>query len=290
MAMFASFVDLLGAAKKPRMRRMIQSVALLSGVMVASPAQSAVCSLTGSTIYPQSGTCAEAYAGVSSGGIGFEGTPIPPNYAFSPAGGSAAAIAAGNGADATATAVADMGLLRLTASSSDLGGGSGSFAHARAAAAFVDSGTVSMPGGVYGELVHAFVTVFIEGSHSLYAGFGPDVPHLNIGSIYNVDYPSGVYAFDAHIGDFVTVSLGMQIFADASPANPLQFAAYGNTIHLFFDFAEAGVYYDSVSGHDYGSAAIAPPPVPLPAAFPLFAAGLGALGVAGWRKRRNAAA
>ena len=120
--------------------------------------------------------------------------------------------------------------------------------------------------------------------------FGPDVPHLNVNNIYNVDYPSEVYEFDTYIGAIVTVSLGMQIFADASPANPLQFAAYGNTIHLFFDFAEPGAYYNSVSGHDYGSAAIAPPPVPLPAAFPLLAAGLGALGFSGWRKRRNAAA
>ena len=290
MNMLACFVDILGAVKKPKMRRMIQSFVLLSGVMIANPAQAVVCSLTGGTIFPQSGTCAEVSAGVFSSGVGFEGTPIPPNYAFSPAGGSAAAIASGNGVDASATAIAEMGLLRLTANSSALGGVSGSFARARAAAAFSDSGTIAMPGGIYGQVVHAFVTVFIEGSHSLIAGFGPDVPHLNIGNIYNVDYPNGVYAFDAHIGDFVTVSLGMQIFADASPANPLQFAAYGNTIHLFFDFAEPGAYYNSVSGHDYSSAAIAPPPVPLPAAFPLFAAGLSALGFAGWRKRRNTAA
>jgi hypothetical protein len=32
-----------------------------------------------------------------------------------------------------------------------------------------------------------------------------------------------------------------------------------------------------------------PPPVPLPAAFPLFASGLGALGLLGWRKKRKAA-
>jgi hypothetical protein len=289
-ASFASFVNLLGTVKRSQMRRMIQSLVLLSGVTLANPAQAVVCGLTGGSIFPQSGTCAEVYAGVFSSGVGFEGTSIPPNYGFSPTGGSAATIAGGNGVDANATAIADMGLLRLTANASTLGGVSGSFARARAAAAFSDNGTIAMPGGIYGQLVHAFVTVFIEGSHSLIAGFGPDVPHLNVGNIYNVDYPNGVYAFDAQIGDFLTVSLGMQIYADASPANPLQFAAYGNTIHLFFDFVEPGAYYNSVSGHDYSSAAITPPAVPLPAAFPLFAVGLGALGFAGWRKWRNTAA
>jgi hypothetical protein len=288
--MIRSALSLLAIVKTSQIRWWIQSIVLLCSITIANPAQAVVCSLTGATIYPQTGTCAEVYAGVFSGGIGSEGTPIPPNYAYSPTGGSAAAIATGTGVDASATAFADLGILRLTANSSDFGGGSGSFTRARAAAAFADSGIVSLHGGVFGELVHAIVTVFIEGDHSLVAGFGPDVPHLNVGNIYNVDNPNGAYAFDTHIGDIVTLSLGMQIFADASPGNPLQFAAYGNTIHLFFDFLEPGAYYNSVSGHDYSSGALTPSPVPLPAALPLFAAGLSAMGVVGWRRKRKAVA
>jgi hypothetical protein len=45
------------------------------------------------------------------------------------------------------------------------------------------------------------------------------------------------------------------------------------------------------SGHNYSSAAIGPSTTPIPAALPLFASGLGALGLLGWRrKRKNVAA
>jgi uncharacterized repeat protein (TIGR01451 family) len=213
-----------------------------------------VCGLTGGSIFPSSGTCAEVSAKVLTSTGGTEGNPIPPNYGFSPGSGTANAIAADTDGDAAATAIAQLGLLRLTAQSTVGTPDPGTAALARATAAFADSGTITLPGGTAGDLVHAVVTVNIQGAHNNGVS-GIFDAHLNVGSIYNVDFPNGVYRFDAHIGDIIPISLGLSIFADASYLNPFSLADYGNSAHLFIDFQEPGVYFNSVSGHDYSSTA-----------------------------------
>jgi hypothetical protein len=235
-----------------------------------------------------SGTCAEVSTQVNDGTVGSAGTPIPPNYGYSPTSGTVSVIGGGTGLDASASVTAEIGTLHLFATSSDLGSNPSSFASAHAIAAFADTGTVTLPGVASGTTVHAIVTVAIDGSHTSNAGFGPDTPHLNVGLI-NVDYPNGTYFFDTTVGALISLSLGLEIYADSSTSSTINTADYSNTAHLFFDFTEAGAFFSADSGHNYSSAA-APSAVPLPAALPLFATGLGALGLLGWRRKRKAAA
>lgn len=269
----------------------IAGLALALGLLSSFPAYAVVCGLTGGSIFPNpSGTCAEVSAQVNDGTIGSAGTPIPPNYGYSPASGTVSVIAGGTGLDASASVTAEIGTLHLFATSSDLGSNASSFAGARASAAFADTGTVTLPGAAFGTTVHAIVTVAIDGSHTSNAGFGPDSPHLNVGSYYNVDYPTGTYDFITTVGALIPLSLGLQIYADSSFYSKINTADYSNTAHLFFDFTEAGAFFSADSGHNYSSAAIGPSTTPVPAALPLFATGLGALGLLGWRRKRKNAA
>jgi hypothetical protein len=270
----------------------IAGLALALGWLSSFPAYAAVCGLTGGSIFPNpSGTCAEVSALVNDGTFGSAGTPIPFNYGYSPASGTVSVvIAGGTGLDASASVTAEIGTLHLFATSSDLGSNSSSFASARASAAFADTGTVALPGAVFGTAVHAIVTVAIDGSHSSNAGFGPDIPHLNVGNFINVDGPNGTYFFDTTVGAVIPLSLGLEIFADSSIFSTINTADYSNTAQLFFDFTEAGAFFSADSGHNYSSAAIGPSTTPIPAALPLFATGLGALGLLGWRRKRKNAA
>jgi hypothetical protein len=84
--------------------------------------------------------------------------------------------------------------------------------------------------------------------------------------------------------------LGLEIYADSSIFSTINTADYSNTAQLFFDFTEAGAFFSADSGHNYSSAAIGPSTTPIPAALPLFATGLGALGLLGWRRKKKAAA
>lgn len=143
---------------------------------------------------------------VNDGTIGSAGTPIPPNYGYSPASGTVSVIAGGTGLDASASVTAEIGTLHLFATSSDLGSNASSFASARASAAFADTGTVTLPGAALGTSVQAIVTVAIDGSHTLNAGFGPDFPHLNVGSFINADFPSGTYFFNTTVGAVIPLS------------------------------------------------------------------------------------
>jgi len=230
---------------------------LFFGLVASFPTQAAVCGLTGGSIFPNSGTCAEVSAKVLTATGGFEGNPIPPNYGYSPGSGTANAIAGDTGGDATATAIAQLGLLRLTAQSSVGTPDPHTVALARATAAFADTGKITLSGGTLGDLVHAFVTVDIQGTHNNGVSGIMDA-HLNVGNIYSVNFPNGVYQFNAHIGDIIPISLGLSIFADASYLNPFSVANYGNSAHFYFDFQEPGVYFNSVSGHDYSLAAAVP--------------------------------
>jgi len=230
---------------------------LFFGLLASFPAQAVVCGITGGSIFPYSGTCAEVRAQASDGFGGYEGNPIPPNYGYSPGSGTANVIAGYGAGDASATASAQLGLLRLTAQATYGSTDPNASAFAEATAAFADAGEIALPGGTIGDLVHAFVTVDIQGTNSG-GSLGIIDSHLNVGNIYNVDFPNGVYQFDAHIGDNVYVTLGFTIYAGASVLFPFSVADYGNSAHFYFDFQEPGVYFNSVSGHDYSSAAAVP--------------------------------
>jgi hypothetical protein len=78
--------------------------------------------------------------------------------------------------------------------------------------------------------------------------------------------------------------------ADLFSVTPSQTADASNTGHLFFDVLTPGASLTFLSGHDYSSSLAEPLATPLPAALPLFATGLGALGLLGWRRKKKAAA
>ncbi len=65
----------------------------------------------------------------------------------------------------------------------------------------------------------------------------------------------------------------------ATTQNNCTGSSYGLLLDVIHGFPETAV--TGITG------ALAPAPVPLPAALPLFIAGLGALGFSGWRKRRS---
>jgi len=271
----------------------IAGLALAFGSLSSFPAYAVVCSLTGQSILNSgpSGTCAEVSAAVNDGVFGTtQGNPIPFNYSFSPTSGTVTVLNAGKSLDASATVTAEVGALHLFATSSDSNSNPNSFAHANATAAFADTGTVMLPGVAVGTPIQAMVTVTIEGSHTPNtAGFGPDVPHLNVGN-FGVDNPSGTYFINTTVGALLSLSLGLEIFADSSIFSPNNTADYSNTALLFIDFAEAGAFFSADSGHNYSSAAIGASATPVPAALPLFASSLGALGLLGWRRKKKAQA
>ena len=89
----------------------------------------------------------------------------------------------------------------------------------------------------------------------------------------------------AQSGDSVEISAynGASLLASLTfTVNGLaDFSSYGNITRLFFDDSSSafGVGYSTFT-YDAGEAA-----VPVPAALPLLAAGIGALGIAGYRRR-----
>jgi hypothetical protein len=67
----------------------------------------------------------------------------------------------------------------------------------------------------------------------------------------------------------------------------------GDSVNMFYwdsDFSYAVIVNNEGAIQGGGTFTLAPSSVPLPAALPLFASGLGALGLLGWRKKRKAAA
>ena len=72
-----------------------------------------------------------------------------------------------------------------------------------------------------------------------------------------------------------------------------KFSDPNNTIYFFIDDLESLFYYPNSpeAGTGYiDSISVTVNQTPLPAALPLFATGLGALGLLGWRRKRKQAA
>jgi hypothetical protein len=84
------------------------------------------------------------------------------------------------------------------------------------------------------------------------------------------------------LGDSIEYSIVFEIFAyqdNAATVSPA-FADYSHTLNYYL------TNFSSNSGYDYSPVTA----TPLPAAFPLFASGLGALGLLGWRRKRKTSA
>jgi hypothetical protein len=256
--------------------------------IVPGLAISATCLAYAPTTFPDMGTCVSVSAFTVDGGVVTIGSPSPPTGGSTPGPSATSALAGGAGLEARASASADAGLLRLTATTSDYSGSDGSSASARAAAGFADLGEIVLPGAKAGDLVHGTVKVAISGASIGNAGIGPARSHLNVawlnssggfgGSLFSAEPPvGGTFDFTSRVGYSLFVSLGLEVFADATPFFPSAAADYGHTTRLFIDFATPGAFVDAVSGHDYRSSPVAPSAVPLPASFLLLLAGLGAL-------------
>lgn len=281
---------------------------LILGLLANRPAQADIC-IAGLMNSISSGVCAEVSARVDNPTGQQVGEVIPPNTAASPVPVTVSTIASGGSSgQATATVSASVGVLKLS-TEANIGNGPLNAANAQATAAFTDIGTVDkLPGtsGNFGDPVHAIVTVSINGTTTGTAGFGPEGTFLaiyNIKSlsdptaisppIVNLDPPfggsvAGTYGFDTTIGAPLSLTVYMSIFAAAGGASGPIFSSadYSHTAALFFDFGTSGFFFNSVSGHNYSSAATAPLETPIPGTLPLMASTIaGAWLIA--RRRRN---
>jgi hypothetical protein len=116
-------------------------------------------------------------------------------------------------------------------------------------------------------------------------------PILNTGVGVDSTGPSASFSDDLLLqpGDYLflwTMSATARSVADVISVLPSQTADASNTGRLFFDVLTPGDSLTFLSGHDYSSS-VAVSATPLPAALPLFATGLGALGLLGWRRKRR---
>ena len=103
----------------------------------------------------------------------------------------------------------------------------------------------------------------------------------------NVTYGGGV-DFNGFVFDFsgAPTILGVSVNAPGSNFNPVSLSFTGNSVT--FDLQNLTVFSSSVLVLDFTLADTVV--TPLPAALPLFATGLGALGLLGWRRKRKGAA
>ncbi len=112
--------------------------------------------------------------------------------------------------------------------------------------------------------------------------------------IYNFATSANVYSAFAQDGSFnrsdvisitegvvYEVAVEVQVFANKFPSAPLSGTA---SVDPYFQFP---VGYDLIISSGVGNAPVST--TPLPAALPLFAGGLGALGLLSWRRKRKAA-
>lgn len=159
--------------------------------------------------------------------------------------------------------------------------------------------------GNTGDPVHAIVTIFINGTTTGIAGFDSLGSYLNIYNITSLANPTsifppifnissngsvaGTYEFDTFIGASISLTLFMAIQAGAGGGSGtvLSTADFSHTAGLFFDFGTPGFFFNSISGHDYGSNATTPSAVPIPAALPLMASTVAGLGLLARRPRHK---
>ena len=220
------------------------------------------------------------------------GTVVAQDFNRGPEGGTAIAVALAPDVAATGTASAQAGLLRLTAESSYTNADRSGFIHTRSRATFSDLGTVSAVGLAAGTLVHATATVTIDGTATRNAGLLA-APALLIASDLNANLiaglpPATIYHLNLHVGEVVTVFLGLSVFADASFSQSVSAADFGHSARFFLDFEEEGVVFAAESQHDYRTGALPPTgEVPIPGALPLFASALGGLGLTAYRRKRH---
>jgi hypothetical protein len=108
-------------------------------------------------------------------------------------------------------------------------------------------------------------------------------------AVLSFSFGNGSGNFVEHLG-----SLSPVILQDVTNGTPLfEVDLIGTGIgNLAFQNVLFTAYSVLLNGNEmvsfnYGALTITPAPVPLPAALPLFATGLGVLGLLGWRRRRN---
>jgi plastocyanin len=110
---------------------------------------------------------------------------------------------------------------------------------------------------------------------------------INVGDTVDFSCP---YSFNNSGGDYLD-------FGETSPTSGAIVGSYlvliGSTYNYTFTQKGTYYYYSDIAnyiGNGGGSSIDVVTPTPLPAALPLFASGLGALGLLGWRRKRKASA
>lgn len=150
--------------------------------------------------------------------------------------------------------------------------------------------TVALPNGTFTGLEGR---IFATGPDS----FSPtgtvcalDAVSFNCEADMRLDFTSAVAnltfeAFTFDQGDSATVSIfsGLTLLSSIilTANGVLDFSAFGGITSVLFDDSSSG------AGFQYGNFSFDVSPVPVPAALPLFAAALGGMGFAGWRRRRR---
>jgi hypothetical protein len=165
---------------------------------------------------------------------------------------------------------------------------------------FVDGFTLSSPTEI--KFTSSGSGTFINSSGVLGAATGTVIFNLQGPSIFIINDVislsennfSGKSTYDLSLnpGNYL---FNWSMEADAGAGNNPGLVAsssadLSHTGTLTIDAVTPGASLAFLSGHDYSSSSEAISATPLPAALPLFATGLGALGLLGWRRKRKAAA
>ena len=109
-------------------------------------------------------------------------------------------------------------------------------------------------------------------------------------AVVSFSFNSGSGNFVEHMGTLSPVILqdvtsGTTLFEVDLTGTGIGNLAFQNVLFTAYTVLLNG---NEMVSFNYGALTITPAPVPLPAALPLFATGLGALGLLGWRRKRKA--
>src|SRR5262249_37772841 len=116
---------------------------------------------------------------------------------------------------------------------------------------------------------------------------------------------TGVYSLTGSFSDLQHASVGLKILLNGSTIFSASYASGASTqrppipfainaifltqgMNLDFVIDSLGEQSNDIVGLQAEISEASPPAVPLPAALPLFATGLGVLGLLGWRRKRKA--